>query len=67
VSKAEARTLYLRLREHARSITQANNLDASSFYARFMILEGREIDLVVPVEAELIPRYTTIFTTPLLI
>lgn len=57
VNKAEAYTLYARLREHARSISQTDNLNVSHFHTQFIILEGLESDLVVPVEAELIRRY----------
>ena len=60
---AEASTLYGRLREHSRNIDQANNLDSSDFYTRFMVLEGLESDLVVPVEAELIRRYRPLWNS----
>ena len=59
----EASTLFGRLREHARNIDQANNLDASDFYTRFMVLKGLESDLVIPVEAELIRRYKPLWNT----
>jgi hypothetical protein len=49
--------LYRRLNEHARSIQQAINLQVDDFLCRFMILDGTESDLIVPVEAELIRRY----------
>jgi len=52
----EAPILYQRLREHARSIQQAANLQVSDFRCQFMIPGGVESDLVVPVEAELIRR-----------
>jgi len=54
--ETDAPVLYRRLREHARSIQQAANLEIGSFQCRFMILGGIESDLVVPVEAELIRR-----------
>ena len=56
-SSAEITSLRGRLREHARNIGQVKNVDVASFRTRFMILEGLESDLVVPVEAELIRRY----------
>jgi len=56
-----AQTLYARLREHARSIRQAENLDSDDFYCRFMILEGIETDLVTAAEAQLIRRYTPLW------
>lgn len=49
--------LYRRLREHARSLTQAANLDINEFQYRFIILNDVESDLVVPVEATLIRRH----------
>lgn len=55
--------LYSRLREHARSIEQASNLDVGDFYTRFIILKGVEIDLVVPVEAELIRHYVPLWNS----
>jgi hypothetical protein len=51
-----APVLYHRLQEHTRSIEQAENLRTDDFLCRFMILEGVESDLVIPVEAELIRR-----------
>lgn len=49
--------LYVRLREHARSIDQAENLDVTAFRCRFALLNRIETDLIVPIEAELIRRY----------
>jgi hypothetical protein len=56
-TEAKTPVLYHRLREHARSIQQAKNLDVGDFRCRFMILGGIESDLVVPAEAELIRRF----------
>ncbi len=56
-------TLYGRLQEHTRSIRQAKNLHISEFRCRLMILEGRESDLIVPVEAEMIRRYRPLWNT----
>ena len=55
--------LFRRLREHARSIQQARNLQVGDFLCRFMILAGDESDLVVPVEAELIRRHRPLWNT----
>lgn len=46
--------LFNRIREHTRSIDQVSNLNSNHFQVRFMILTEDEMDLVVPVEAELI-------------
>jgi len=62
-NKSDAESLYSRLREHSRSIAQGAGLQASDFLTRFMILEGLEIDLVVPVEAELIRQYKPLWNT----
>jgi hypothetical protein len=50
-------SLYSRLREHARSISQTKNLALENFACRFMILESEETDLISTVEAELIRRF----------
>ena len=52
-----------RLREHHRSIQQGAGLDSSDFFCRFMILEGRESDLIGTVEAALIRQYQPIWNT----
>ncbi len=48
-----ATDLYRRLREHARSIEQGENLNLGDFRCRFVILRNVETDLVIPVEAAL--------------
>ena len=53
--------LYKRLREHSKSIIQANNLNLEDFRCRFMILDGTEGDLVVPVEAGLIRHFVPLW------
>ncbi|MBN1889019.1 MAG: Eco29kI family restriction endonuclease [Thermoflexales bacterium] len=58
-----APVLYRRLLEHARGIEQAENLCVGDFSCRFMILEGVESDLVVPVEAALIRRYKPLWNS----
>lgn len=55
--------LYSRLRQHARSIQQAEGLAQEDFQCRFVILKDAEADLVVPVEAELIRRYQPLWNT----
>jgi len=55
--------LFLRLREHASSIQQASNLDLQDFRCRFMILYGLEMDLIGPVEAELIRIYRPLWNS----
>ena len=60
-SETKSRTLYLRLREHKRSVEQATNLDSADFFCRFMILTGTESDLITAIEAQLIRRYTPLW------
>ncbi|SRR6266496_3021319 len=55
--------LYGRLREHTESIQFAMNLKASDFRCRFMVLNGIEQDLIVPVESELIRRHKPLWNT----
>jgi hypothetical protein len=61
----ESRTpdLYGRLEEHARSITQAANLNLEDFYCRFVILTGVESSLIGPLEAVLIRKYKPVWNT----
>ncbi len=61
--ETDAPVLYRRLQEHSRSIRQANNLEIDGFLCRFVILGGIESDLVVPVEAELIRRYSPLWNS----
>ena len=63
VERTEVSTLYSRLGQHARSITQVKGLEISSFKTRFMILEGVESDLVVPIEAALIRKFKPLWNT----
>jgi hypothetical protein len=57
INVSESPDLHRRLGEHARSITQAENLDVDDFRCRFIIFVGIAGDLVVPVEAQLIRKY----------
>jgi hypothetical protein len=63
VSASVTSDLHRRLREHARSLSQAANLDEKDFQCRFMILNDIESDLVVPVEAGLIRIYRPLWNT----
>ncbi len=49
--------LYIRLREHQKSIQQGQGLDIADFMCRFMILGGIETDLISSVEARLIRKF----------
>ena len=60
---SETPVLFQRLREHMRSIQQATNLEVNGFLCRFMILDGAESDLVIPVEAALIRRYRPLWNS----
>jgi hypothetical protein len=51
------------LRQHKRNISQIGNLEVEDFRCRFMILDGQEADLVVPIEAELIRRYVPLWNS----
>lgn len=55
--------LFQRLREHARNIDIAENLDRKDFRCRYILLKGRESDLIGSVEAELIRRSTPLWNT----
>ena len=61
--KTDAPALYRRLREHYRNLKQANNLEIDDFECRFMILDGIESDLVVPIEAELIRTHKPLWNS----
>jgi len=55
--------LYKRLAEHANNINKAENLDASDFRCRFMILGGMESDLISACEAQLIRQLRPLWNT----
>lgn len=61
VNITETANIYNRLREHFRSIEQANNLLAKDFSCRFMILDEPEADLVGTIEARLIRKFTPLW------
>ena len=60
---SETFDLYQKLREYTRSIQQGANLDSDDFRCKFIILNGIESDLIVPVEAELIRRFMPLWNT----
>ena len=60
---AKSYELYNRIYEHSHSINIAEGLERSDFFCRFMILEGRESDLIGTVEAALIRKYQPIWNT----
>ena len=57
----KTRKLHQRLREHARSIKQAENLELRDFCCRFIILIGDETNLISAVESEMFRRYVPIW------
>ncbi|MGF1492008.1 MAG: Eco29kI family restriction endonuclease [Microcoleaceae cyanobacterium] len=57
------RELSNRLREHVRSIQLGEGLDLSDYFCRFVILEGKESDLIGTVEATLIRQYQPLWNT----
>lgn len=60
---SESYEIHSRLREHWRSIDQGAELNEDDFYCRFMILEGKESDLISTVEAALIRKYRPLWNT----
>jgi len=57
VTSSKSNELYRRLRDHAKSISLANNLCLEDFLCRFMILENEASNLIGTVEAALIRHY----------
>lgn len=57
--------LYQRLCDHAKSITEANNLNLSDFYCRFVIMEGSARDLIATLEASLIRYFSPVWNSVL--
>lgn len=66
VRASESADLFRRLREHTNSIAQAENLDVNDFRCRFMVLNGVERDLIVPVESALINRHKPLWNSNVL-
>ncbi len=62
-TEVNSRELYGRLREHARSIEEAHNLEVKDFCCRFMILNNLESDLISAAEAALIRQYKPLWNT----
>jgi hypothetical protein len=52
-----------RLREHRNSINKSTNLNSQDFKCKFVILKGFETALIVPLEAELIRKYTPLWNS----
>ena len=63
VENSDSTALYSRLREHSRSISQAQNLELETFRCRFMVLSGDESNLIGAVEAQLIRRYQPLWNS----
>jgi len=63
IQRGESSDLIGRLREHTESINAATNLKTEHFRCRFMILDGPERDLIVPVESQLIRDYRTVWNS----
>jgi hypothetical protein len=61
--KSIKKSLFNRLDEHSKSIQSASNLDIKDFKCRFAILRDNEIDLIVPLESELIRRYAPLWNS----
>jgi Eco29kI restriction endonuclease len=55
--------LYNRIKEHSRSLELGKGVSLSDFHCRFMILEGKESDLIGTVEAALIRNYRSIWNS----
>ena len=62
-TSTESKSLYSRLREHARNVQQVKNLGIGGFCCRFIILQKAEADLIVPVEAVLIRKYQPLWNS----
>jgi len=55
--------LYRRLCDHAKSVSDAENLDVADFCCRFMILENAASDMIGTVEAALIRCYKPLWNS----
>lgn len=62
-SQSNSYELISRLREHRRSINVGEGLRVEDYVCRFMILEGKESDLIGTVEAALIRKYQPVWNT----
>lgn len=63
VMSTEEQVLHRRLREHAKSINQCSNLATTDFRCKFVVLNDIESGLIVPLEAELIRKYTPLWNS----
>lgn len=59
---SSTQSLFHRLNEHAKSIT-STNLNIDDFQCRFVIMTGHDEELIVPLESEMIRRYTPIWNS----
>lgn len=66
VSRNETADLFTRLRQHKRSIEQAEGLSVSEFRCHFMLFGDVEADLIAPVEAALIRKYRPLWNAAIL-
>jgi len=66
VRRSETADLFRRLREHTKSLEQAENLGVKDFYCRFVIFGDIEIDLIAPVESALIRKYRPLWNANIL-
>lgn len=53
-TKSETQDLFKRLKDHTKSITQAENIQLANFRCRFIVLGETEGELIVPIESRLI-------------
>ncbi len=63
IMSTDEQVLHRRLREHVKSISRCSNLDVADFKCKFVILNGLESGLIVPLEAELIRKYTPLWNS----
>jgi len=60
---SKSNSLFDRLNEHSDSIQAAKNLDLRDFKCKFVIMENFDIDLIVPLESQLIRHFTPIWNS----
>lgn len=63
LAKTRSYELSNRIREHSHSIALSHELNCSDFFCRFIILEGKERDLISTIEAALIREYQPLWNT----
>ena len=62
-NQTDAKTLYNRLHQHIKSISQAKSLSIEDFKCRFVIFEGGVVDMIAAVEAALISKYSPLWNS----